>query len=99
KARDLHSRWLIYSPYSQPGKYLFIDMSMSYEEYLGKFKSKTRQTFARKLRYLERESAGNLELLRVSNVEGVGSFLRAAHAIAKVTWQHHLVDLDVDQPA
>jgi hypothetical protein len=99
KSRDLHSRWLIYTPYSQPAKYLFIDMSLSYEQYLSKFKSKTRQTFARKLRYLERGSGGNLELLRVSNVEGVESFLRAACSIAKVTWQRHLVDLDVDQPA
>jgi hypothetical protein len=99
KAPELHSRWLHYTPYLRPAKYLFIDMAMSYDEYLRKFKSKTRQTFARKLRHLEKESGGNLELVRVSTVEQVESFLRAAHAIAKVTWQHHLVDLDVDQPA
>ena len=68
-------------------------------KYLSKFKSKTLQTFRRKLRLLEREGGGKLDLLRVRSADDVSQFLVAAHAIAKKSWQGHLIDLKVDQPA
>ena len=99
RARDAHPQWLFYTPQIEFSRYLYIDMSMSYDEYLSKFKSKTLQTFRRKLRLLEKEGGGKLELLRVRSAEEVFQFLDALHALAKITWQRHLIDLKVDEPA
>ena len=99
KAREVYPQWLIYTPQFESNRYLYIDMTMSYDEYLSKFKSKTLQTFRRKLRLLEKEGGGKLELLRVRSADEVSQFLVAAHAIAKKSWQRHLIDLKVDQPA
>jgi hypothetical protein len=92
-------RWLVYTPGQSRHRYLYIDMSMSYGEYLGKFKTRTLQTFRRKLRLLEKELGSRLELARVCSPDHVAYFLACARPIAEKSWQRHLIDLDVDQPA
>jgi hypothetical protein len=74
-------------------------MSMSHEDYLRKFSAKTLQTFRRKLRLLEKEANASLELVRVRHRQEIDAFLTSASGIVKNSWQRHLIDLDVNQPA
>jgi CelD/BcsL family acetyltransferase involved in cellulose biosynthesis len=99
KAREAHPEWLVYTPNFESNRYLYVDMAMSYDEYVSKFKAKTRQTFRRKLRLLEREVGGRLDLIRVCSPDHVLQFLAGAHTIARRSWQQRLLDFDVDQVA
>jgi CelD/BcsL family acetyltransferase involved in cellulose biosynthesis len=72
---------------------------MSHDEYMRKFKRGTRKNFQRKLRLLQNESCGKLELVRIRSSDDVFGFLNAARAVAEESWQHQLIEIDVDQAA
>jgi hypothetical protein len=99
KAQKTHPQWLFYTPGYECYRYFYIDMTTSYDEYLRKFKATTRQKFRGRLRQLEKEVGGRLDLVRVRDAADVPQFLAAAHAIAKKSWQRGLIGFDVDQPA
>ena len=83
KARKAYPQLLSYTPEFEFNRYLYIDMTMSYDEYLSKFKSKTLKNRKRQLRLLEEEVGGSVELVRVRSTDDARQFLAAADAIAK----------------
>ena len=54
EARRQNSEWLFYTPNFESSRYLYIDMSTTFDEYKEKFKAKTLQTIKRKLRVMEK---------------------------------------------
>ena len=97
RAREAHPEWLIYTPYVEPHRYLYIDMSMSHEEYLRGFKRARNRR--RQLRILEQHAGGKVEVKRVRSSRDARSFLDAARTIAQKSWQGHFIDVDVTQQA
>jgi hypothetical protein len=99
KAKKIHPEWYFYSPEFKPSGYCYIDMNMSYDEYLRKFKASTRQKFGQRLRLLEKECRATVDLVRITDAAEVSEFLGAAEAIAKKSWQKGLLGFPVAQAA
>jgi Acetyltransferase (GNAT) domain len=97
RARTAYPEWLFYIPYFDSSQYAYIDMSITYDEYLRKFKAKTLQTFRNKRRRLEKHLGGKLELVPIRSSTDVAQFLPPALAIARNSWQRQLIEIDVDQ--
>jgi CelD/BcsL family acetyltransferase involved in cellulose biosynthesis len=63
----------------------FVRVDGSFKEYMGKFSAKTRETWRRKARHLQRE--GDVRLVAVRSPEEVDRFLDAAMEVSRKTYQ------------
>jgi hypothetical protein len=93
-----YQRWLFYSPQPE-SRYYYINMPHSYNEYCAQFKPKMLKNIHRELRLLESGARGHLDLVRVTDLDQVPSFLAEAGRVAEKSWQRHLVDLHLDANA
>lgn len=80
-AKRLPAGWMTYRHTgTQPRR--LIQLPATPQEYWGRFSSKTRSTFRRKLKKF-----GDTRLERITEPAQVAGFLEAAHAISRQTWQ------------
>jgi hypothetical protein len=98
-SQHTHPEWLFYMPGFDYYRYFYIDMNMSYQDYLHKFKPTTLQKFRNRLRQLEKLVGGRVDLVSIRDPAEVSQFLAVAHSIAEKSWQRSLLGLNVDQPA
>lgn len=77
----------------------YIDMSGSYEDYLGRFSSKTRSTFNRKRRKLAEHSGGALDIREYRTPEEMQLFLDDALKLSAQTYQARLLDAGLPDSA
>jgi CelD/BcsL family acetyltransferase involved in cellulose biosynthesis len=78
----------------------YLDIEGSYNSYLGKFSSKTRQTWRRKLNKFERASGGQVCWRAFSRADDMADFHRSACQVAKTTYQEKLYHSGIlDTPA
>jgi CelD/BcsL family acetyltransferase involved in cellulose biosynthesis len=78
----------------------YLDIDGSYESYLCKFSSKTRQTWRRKMAKLERASGGRVCWRAFTRADQMSEFHRLASQVAKTTYQEKLYNSGIlDTPA
>lgn len=77
---------------SQSFSRYLIDLSLSYDEYLNSFSSKTRSTLRRKIRKFEKESGGDVDWRTYSSPDEIKEFHRIARGISKETYQEKLLN-------
>jgi len=82
----------------KPVEHFLISMPASFDEYMGKFSSKTRNTLLRRIRKLERAVEGKLRLERITEESQVDEFVNNAVTISKKTYQWHLLGLGLREP-
>lgn len=70
----------------------YIDLSLTYENYLAGFSSKTRSTLKRKIRKFEKLCNGNIDWRSYATREEMSEFHRIARQISKTTYQEKLLD-------
>lgn len=70
----------------------FIDLSGTYEAYLGKFSAKTRSTLKRKIRKFAELSGGDIDFRRYRTPNELAAFHRDARAISRRSYQEKLFD-------
>lgn len=70
----------------------FIDMAGTYDDYLGKFSSKTRSTFGRKKRKLEQVCGGKLDIRGFHTGIEFTAFLEQALPLSRRTYQGRLLN-------
>lgn len=70
--------------------HFYIDVSGSFEDYLGKFSSKTRSTLKRKLKKFAEVSGGQIEWREFSQPEDMTEFHRLARQVAIKTYQERV---------
>ena len=85
-SRLIRRSFLSYSP-SPPSPRPVLRLEGSYEQYLGKFNSKHRNTIARKIKKLRDGALGEMRLVRYEAPEEVDTFLDQAVEISKKTYQ------------
>jgi len=95
ESRELRSEMLIYPP-EGICPFHTIQLAPTFAEYLSKFKTDTRKKLQRKVRRLRDHGRGHLKLVRVDSVGDVDSFLDAALAISKHTWQERVLGMEID---
>lgn len=86
-----------YAP-SKTVEHFFISMPASFDEYMGKFSSKTRNTLLRRIRKLEKAAGDKLRLERVTQEDEVDSFVKNAVVVSQKTYQWHLLGLGLRDP-
>ncbi len=69
--------------------WFLIDLADSFDEYFGKFSSKTRSTLRRLIRRLEKQ--GDMVFSRIERPEQVAHFTEAGMKIERHSWQGNLV--------
>lgn len=82
--------WIRYVP-RQYERY-FADLSMSWDEYLGSFSSKSRSTLRRKVRKFEKETGGAIRWRCYSTSDEMKEFHRLARSISAQSYQERLLD-------
>lgn len=70
----------------------YIDMTGSFDDYLGRFSGKTRSTLRRKTRRFETASGGSLDLRAYGTVEEIDEFIGLAQPLSRKTYQARLLD-------
>jgi CelD/BcsL family acetyltransferase involved in cellulose biosynthesis len=70
----------------------YIDMAGSYDDYLGRFSSKTRSTFNRKRRKLAEHFSDSFEIREYRSPEEMTAFLAEAIPLSRRTYQARLLD-------
>jgi hypothetical protein len=70
---------------------MLLRLDGSFEEYMGRFSSKHRQTLRRKVRKFHDVAPGEVRSARFTNVEDVDSFVDRAIEISKKTYQWNLL--------
>jgi len=70
----------------------YIDLDLTYEQYLAGFSSKTRSTLKRKIRKFEKLCNGDIDWRSYSTTEEMSEFHRIAREISKNTYQEKLLD-------
>src|SRR5687767_13288363 len=68
----------------------YADLSLSPEEYLAQFSSKSRSTLLRKVRKLQAASGGEIDWSTFRSHDDVDAFLREALSLSERTYQHRL---------
>jgi hypothetical protein len=71
----------------EPAPHPQVTLPENFEQYLGKFKSKTRWNWKRRIRQLREHGAGHLELIRIEHAADVKAFLEEATTISRQSWQ------------
>ncbi len=75
----------------------YIDMSVSYDDYLARFSGKTRSTLRRKRRKFEKAGGGDLDLRAYRTPEEIDAFVDLALPLSNRTYQAR--NLDAGLPA
>ena len=70
----------------------YIDLNISYEEYLKKFSSKTRSTIKRKIKKFANFCGGEIRWKQYQQPEEMSEFFEYARLISKKTYQEKLFD-------
>jgi len=83
--------YLCYIPLQYP--HCYIDLDWSFEQYVGKFSSKTRSTIQRKIRKFKEHCGGELKWKTYSAPGDVADFFRLAREVSKLTYQERLLDV------
>ena len=83
--------YLRYIPLQYP--HCYIDLDWSFEEYEGKFSSKTRSTIRRKIRKYEKHCGGELRWKTYSVPADIPEFFRLARHVSRRTYQERLLDV------
>lgn len=68
-----------------------VDLTTGFEAYLGKFSSKTRSTFKRKLRKFRELSGGTIEWREYKSPAELAEFFPLAHELSAKTYQERLL--------
>ena len=90
--------YLTYTPH-QYQRY-FVDLQQSFDEYVQRFKSKTRSTMRRKVRKFEEFSGGTTDFRVYRTPDDMSEFYAAARRVSTVTYQENLLDAGLpDSPA
>lgn len=82
--------YLYYTP-AQFDRY-FIDLNQTFEEYSGKFSSKTRSTIRRKIKKFSAQCEGEFHWRRYSTPEEVEEFFAHARTVSSKSYQEKLLD-------
>jgi len=82
--------WLLYVPSQFPRYY--VDLTTTFEAYLGKFSSKTRSTLRRKVRKFQEFSGGTLDCREYRTPDEIEEFHPQALELSRRTYQHRLLD-------
>lgn len=77
----------------------FIDMRGSFDAYLGRFSGKSRSTFARKARKIEKECGGRLDVRLYRSPAEIARFLELAAPLSRRTYQERLLDAGLPRDA
>ncbi len=70
----------------------YIDMAGGYDDYLGRFSSKTRSTFNRKRRKLAEHFGDSFEIREYRTADELTEFLAQAIPLSRLTYQARLLD-------
>ena len=70
----------------------FVDLTGTYEQYLGRFSSKTRSTLRRKVRRFEKLSSGAIDWREYRTPDDVATFYEHARELSLRTYQERLLD-------
>lgn len=78
-----------------PLQYLhcYIDLQWSFEQYIGKFSSKTKSTIQRKIRKFKEHCGGKIDWKVYRLPEEMPGFFRYAGLVSKLTYQERLLDV------
>ena len=83
--------YLCYIPLQYP--HCYIDLDWSFEQYVGKFSSKTRSTIQRKIRKYKEHCGGELIWKTYTSPGDVAEFFQIAREVSKLTYQERLLDV------
>lgn len=78
-------------------QHCYIDFSLSFDDYSGKFSSKTRSTILRKIRKYTQHSGGTVHWKTYRRPEAMREFVQVARAVSKLTYQERLLDAGIPQ--
>jgi hypothetical protein len=84
------SDYLCYTPHQY--EHCYIDLTMSFEQYKGKFSSKTRSTIKRKLTRWTDHCRGQIQWRVYRTPADMPEFYRHARAVSAKTYQERLLD-------
>ncbi len=70
----------------------YIDLEMSYDQYLAGFSTKTRSTLKRKIKTFEKLNEGKIDWRRYSTTDEMINFHQLARQISKYTYQEKLLN-------
>lgn len=74
----------------------YIRLKGSFDEYMRRFPSKTRNNFSRRIRHLR--DSGKVELVRVTDESEIDAFVEAAAEISRKTYQFRALGLGIRHP-
>ena len=83
-------RYIRYIPHRYPR--FFADVDQSFEEYAGKFSSKSRSTIRRKVRKFEKHCNGEMSWRSYRSPQEVTEFQAHARSVSALTYQERLMD-------
>jgi Acetyltransferase (GNAT) domain len=97
----LHSSPLIrrqFRLYSETGlrPHPYLSMIGPFDDYMRKFSSKDRNNYSRRIRKLREQ--GEVELVRVTEPEQIDSFVEAAAAVSRKTYQYRALGIGIRNP-
>jgi CelD/BcsL family acetyltransferase involved in cellulose biosynthesis len=84
-------KYLCYVPTQY--SHCYIDLEWTFEQYVGKFSSKTRSTIQRKIKKYKEHCGGNLDWRSYTTPEQVREFHQIAREVSKLTYQERLLDV------
>ena len=70
----------------------YIDLSLSKDDYLKKFSSKSRSTLLRKVKRFARESGGEIDWREYRTPQEIAEFFPLARQVSQLTYQERLLD-------
>lgn len=82
--------YLCYVPLQYP--HCYIDLTWSFDQYVGKFSSKSRSTIQRKIRKFKEYCGGELRWNTYSAPEELPAFFELARSVSRLTYQERLLD-------
>lgn len=89
--------WIYYTPYSFRNHFIDLRQFESFEQYLGKFSSKSRSTLRRKVRRMAEENGGEVRWQVMRRPEEMQEFLRLALPLSARTYQERLLGAGLPQ--
>lgn len=95
---ELRKEFLLYLP-GEPSEHYLINLPPSFEEYMRKFSSKSRNNLRRSVRKLQRDTGAEVHVSRITFPEQVDSFVDSAVEISKTTYQWRLLGSGLRSPA
>lgn len=86
-----------YAP-GPPKPRILLRFEGSFDDYLGKFSAKHRNTLKRKLRHFETQAMGEVRTIRITAPEEIEPFVTQAVEISRKTYQWNLLGLGLRSP-